>query len=287
MSKTLIVGSNGFIGSSFNKNYEKFIFLSRKNINNKNISLDLSKDNLENLLFDFNDISSIIHTAGISHHNEYNENEIINLNNKITNNVLQFFLNSNASRLIFLSSGKVYGSKSSEPVREDSLLKPYDVIGKSKLLQEENLYKKSSNSKKIIICRLFNAYGKNQNINFVIPKIKHSYYFESKIHLGNIDVMRDFIYIDDVLAALEMLLSYNMLSNNYEIFNISTQRATSISRIMEIFSSLLNKNIEIKIDENLKRPEGIIEVGSNKKIKKFLNWSPEVDMYQGIKKILI
>ena len=283
MSKTLIVGSNGFIGRNFDKRDDRYIFLSRKNVNNKAISIDLSKDQINNLKFNFSEIGTIVHTAGISHHNNYSDSELLFLNNKITENVVNFFLNSNASKLVFLSSGKVYGANTPEPVKETSSLKPYDIIGKSKILQEDYLYKKTSDSKRVIICRLFNAYGLNQNSNFVIPKIKDSYVSRDNIKLGNIDVKRDFIYIDDVIRAIEKLISLKM-SKNYEIFNICTQKGTSISEILEIFSSLLEKNIEIQIEKKLKRSESTIEVGSFEKIHKFTGWKPIIDIYQGIRK---
>lgn len=283
MSKTLIVGSNGFIGRNFDNRDDKYIFLSRKNIGNKAISLDLSKEQINDLKFNFSEIGTIVHTAGISHHNNYSDNELLMLNNKITENVVNFFLNSDASKLIFLSSGKVYGANSPEPIKEISLLKPYDIIGKSKILQEDYLYRKSSGSKKVIICRLFNAYGLNQNNNFVIPKIKDCYIYRDNIQLGNIDVKRDFIYIDDVIRAIEKLINLKM-STNYEIFNICTQKGTSIYEILEIFSLLLKKNIKIKIEKKLKRSESDVEIGSFEKIHKFTGWKPMIDIYQGIEK---
>lgn len=284
MNKTLIIGSSGFIGSHIKRSMGN-IFLSRNSINQKKIKIDLSKDIISKLDYDFNEIKTIIHLAGISHHGGLTNEEILNHNMKITSNVFKFFNEIKANKLIFMSSGKVYGHNKGLPISEDSNLSPYDIVGNTKIQQEEYLYKNSSNEKKVLSIRLFNAYGQNQGKNFVIPKILNSLFSKETLYLGNINVQRDFIYIKDVISALFLLENYEM-GNSFEIYNLSTSKATSIQKIIKIISKLKDLKLHYVVLEDLKRVESEIEVGCNKKIKS-IGWNDKFNIQDGLKDFLI
>ena len=284
LKKTLIIGSSGFIGSHFNRTSDK-IFLSRRLIDEKIIEIDFSKKIISKLDYNFDNVNSIIHLAGISHHGGLMDKEILHHNMKITDNIFKFFSEINARKLIFISSGKVYGSNKNFPICEDSNLSPYDVVGTTKIQQEEYLYKNCSNEKKVISVRLFNAYGKNQGKNFVIAKILNSLSSNELLTLGNIDVKRDFIYIKDVIKALELLINYKM-TNNFETYNLSTSKATSIDKIIKIISKIKNKELFFKISQDLKRIESNIEIGNNSKLKS-IGWNFDYDIFDGLKDLLI
>lgn len=284
MKNTLIIGSNGFIGSHIKRSIGN-IFLSRNSLNDKKIKIDLSKEIISKLDYDFNKINTIIHLAGISHHGGLTNAEITNHNMKITSNVFKFYNEIKANKLIFMSSGKVYGHNKGLPISEDSNLNPYDVIGNTKIEQEEYLYKNSSNEKKVISIRLFNAYGKNQGKNFVIPKILNSLFTKETLYLGNINVQRDFIYIKDVVSALVLLEHYEM-ANSFEIYNLSTSKATSIQKIIKIISKLKDLEIPYVVLEDLKRVESEIEIGCNKKIKS-IGWNDKFNINDGLKDFLV
>lgn len=284
MNNTLIIGSSGFIGSHIKRSIGN-TFLSRNFINNKKISIDFSKEIISKLDYNFNEVRTIIHLAGISHHGGLTNEEILNHNMKITSNVFKFFNQIKANKLIFMSSGKVYGHNKGLPISEDSNLNPYDVIGNTKIQQEEYLYKNSSNEKRVLSIRLFNAYGQNQGKNFVIPKILNSLFSKETLYLGNVNVQRDFIYIKDVISALALLDNYKM-ANNFEIYNLSTSKATSIQKIIKIISKIKDIELPYVILKNLKRIESEIEVGCNKKIKS-IGWNDKFDIYDGLKDFLI
>lgn len=284
MNNTLIIGSSGFIGSHIKRSIGN-TFLSRNFINNKKIRIDFSKEIISKLDYNFNEVRTIIHLAGISHHGGLTNEEILNHNMKITSNVFKFFNQIKANKLIFMSSGKVYGHNKGLPISEDSNLNPYDVIGNTKIQQEEYLYKNSSNEKRVLSIRLFNAYGQNQGKNFVIPKILNSLFSKETLYLGNVNVQRDFIYIKDVISALVLLDNYKM-ANNFEIYNLSTSKATSIQKIIKIISKIKDIELPYVILKNLKRIESEIEVGCNKKIKS-IGWNDKFDIYDGLKDFLI
>lgn len=284
MNNTLIIGSSGFIGSHIKRSIGN-TFLSRNFINNKKIRIDFSKEIISKLDYNFNEVRTIIHLAGISHHGGLTNEEILNHNMKITSNVFKFFNQIKANKLIFMSSGKVYGHNKGLPISEDSNLNPYDVIGNTKIQQEEYLYKNSSNEKRVLSIRLFNAYGQNQGKNFVIPKILNSLFSKETLYLGNVNVQRDFIYIKDVISALALLDNYKM-ANNFEIYNLSTSKATSIQKIIKIISKIKDIELPYVILKNLKRIESEIEVGCNKKIKS-IGWNDKFDIYDGLKDFLI
>jgi len=284
--KILITGCNGYTGSRLatflrEKNYE-VVGLSRNkpdvdftfyqgDVRNKELLQKIIKDE---------DVKVIFHLAAVLKND--NEEENFDINVKGTRNLAEVFSESDAEKLIFSSSGKVYGKINEIPTLETHALNGSTPYGKSKVAAEQELKKYSKEGKQIIILRQTYLYGKGMKDNFLIPTIIKQIKESGTVTLRNTDVKRDFIHIDDLLDLYHSLLEKDFPA--FDVFNVSYGQSISLRKIIEILAKQYNKNVEIK---NLNQPEeNDEELLDTSKIKQVLNWKPKINYEEGLKRCI-
>ncbi len=100
------------------------------------------------------------------------------------------------------------------------------------------------------------------------------------IKLGNIKPKRDFLYIDDVIKGLEILLQNTRDFNSY---NIGSGKSLSIENLCKMLIKIADKDLKIKSKKSLSRTKDIPNIVANcSKIKK-LGWKPTVKLNDGLK----
>jgi nucleoside-diphosphate-sugar epimerase len=90
--------------------------------------------------------------------------------------------------------------------------------------------------------RLFNVIGPFQNENFFIPTlIRRVLKFKNneiaEVPLKTLNAMREFIYIDDVCSAIDVLIEKGESGG---IYNVCSGEGASIEKVIEIIKKLLN-----------------------------------------------
>lgn len=162
-------------------------------------------------------------------------------------------------RFIFSSSAAVYGDELTLPKKEESVIRPLTPYAIDKFAAEK--YVLSYNDLYGIptsAVRFFNVFGCNQNskspysgvISILIDCYKKLLNGEEVIFslFGDGNQSRDFIYIEDVIKALD-LVSKNQNSLG-EVYNIGTGKATSLNKLIEIINTSLNVNLQIIYKES-------------------------------------
>lgn len=140
-------------------------------------------------------------------------------------------------RLIFISSGgTVYGDALELPTKEDSPLKPINHYGNLKVCIENTMRIFNKQHKKnMIVVRVSNPYGPGQDytksVGFIDAAIKKTLAGETIEIWGDGNVVRDYIYIDDVCNMILSLFEYDGIEDT---FNIATGVGTSQNDIIEI-----------------------------------------------------
>jgi UDP-glucose 4-epimerase len=246
----LIIGSEGFIGS-----HCRDYFLNKKykviscDLPNLEISDYYSLNNINgnyDVLFKSYKFDFCINAAGsanvsYSYNNPENDFE---LNVSLLVKLLAAINRNNPDcKLINFSSAAVYGNPNSLPVKESDLLMPVSPYGYHKMLSEKILleYNKIFGLKTCSL-RVFSAYGPR-----LCKQLFWDLYQQSKLS-SNIELFgsgletRDFIYISDLIKALELTMINS--SFNGEVINVASGIETSIKTAAEIFvSNLYNPTV--------------------------------------------
>jgi UDP-glucose 4-epimerase len=151
---------------------------------------------------------AIFHIAGQSSGEVSFDDPVSDLraNTESTLHLLTFAAGTGCARFIYASSMSVYGLQPDAPVRESAPLAPQSFYGVGKLAGEHYTRLYGQYGVGGTCLRLFNVYGPGQNMGnmrqgmvsiFMSMMLK-----DGHIHVkGSPDRFRDFVYIDDVVAA--------------------------------------------------------------------------------------
>ena len=285
MKTILITGINGFLGSKLaSKLIHNYVIIgidkSRANPSRlKNIEVEVfnGEDDFE-CIFIKNRIDAIIHTATI-----YESGGL--LSKQIETNILL------PIRLIEI--GNKYGCKLF--LNTDSFFN--DGRLSYKYLESYSFSKKNlidwfaflNAELKIVNMKLFHMYGPDDNPNKFIPiLLKRLLNNEPNIDMTMGEQRRDFIYIDDVVSAFELVLSqeYNLWGKFNEI-EVGSAVSTSIRELALLMKNIAKSTSKLNFG-GLPYREGELMFSSANNIKlKQLGWLIEYDLERGLIKTII
>ena len=187
-------------------------------------------------------------------------------------------------RLIHTSTSEVYGSALRVPIDEQHPLQgqsPYSAskIGADKLVES---YYRAFGVPAVTI-RPFNTYGPGQSARAIIPTIITQALQAEEIHLGNLDALRDFTYLDDTVAAF--IKAAETPGIDGETFNLGSGHEVSIRELSDEIVALTGSRARVVVDEERLRPEKsevVRLLADNSKARRVLGWAPQVELREGL-----
>lgn len=191
----------------------------------------------------------------------------------------------NHFKLIHTSSSEVYGTALQVPIDENHPLQgqsPYSAskIGADKLVES---FARSYDLQTVTI-RPFNTYGPGQSTRAVIPTIITQAWTQPQVHLGNLTATRDFTYLDDTVDGF--IKAGGLSDMRGEVFNLGSGSEISIGELAQMISEMMQKPLEMIIDEARLRPHRS-EVGrlvsDNRKALERLKWQPVTPLIEGLR----
>jgi UDP-glucose 4-epimerase len=286
----LVTGSLGFIGRNLkihltNKDFQ-VIGLDLPNLTTSSetdIGVHLGEDSVKNKKI-LNKIKPniIIHCAAQTDVTSSLRDPIDDAKSNIIGSIELFQkLNSPMLRhFIYLNSGGAsYNSKTPFPITEDSPIEPESPYGISKVTAENYLrYLCSSNGICFTSLRLSNVYGPiNQNRKGIIFNLYEAANSNRKFMLYGENVTRDYVYIDDVISAIELVLDKALPGN----FNVSSSIETSNSNLLQLALKILEVEMDVEILEP--RPGEVLRSClSNEKLINATGWQPKININKGL-----
>lgn len=307
MKKLLITGTAGFVAGYFieflKENEIEYDILGLDIVDKlscdypsykyKRINLqdkELIKEVIENFKPDY-----ILHLASISSVSEswsYPVESFVNNTNIFLNIIESIRELQLSTRILSVGSSEEYGNYPSDkmPLKEDYELKPCNPYSVARVSQEmlSKLYA-DNYGLNIIMTRSFNHIGPRQNDKFVIPsfvkQLLNAKTTETqRIDVGNIEIVRDFLDVRDVVEAYHKILIEGKIG---EIYNVCSGNGIKLKEIINIVAEQLSITPEIYVDKNRLRPtDNLIIVGDNTKLKSELNWQPKHSLVQTLKDMI-
>jgi dTDP-glucose 4,6-dehydratase len=308
--KFLITGGLGFIGGNFLKiltnkypkskflNIDKFTYAASKDLakelrREKNYNfhkVDICDFNkLRKKFEDFNpDI--VIHFAAESHVDNSIKKpyDFINTNIIGTYNLLKLL--KKKTKIIHISTDEVFGEANKNSFTESSKYDPRSPYSATKA-SSDHLVRAWSNTYGINynIINSSNNFGPYQNKEKFIPVVINSIINQKKIPLyGNGENIREWIYVDDFINAIEFLIKKAIPNQTFLIGSgYAEKNIDLINKIIKI----IKKETEFKIEKNLIKyvkdragHDRVYKVNSNK-IRK-LGWKHKIQLNDGLLKTI-
>jgi nucleoside-diphosphate-sugar epimerase len=305
MSKYLITGGAGFIGSSIAQYLIKqghFVrvldnFYSGKE-ENLDFTIGLGKDKFELIRGDITNsedcekacygMDYVLHQAALRSvpkslddplsYNKVNIDGILYM--------LQAASKHKIKRFVFASSSSIYGDTTNFPEKEEHLpllISPYAL---SKLTGEYYCRIFSEFFGVETVClRYFNVFGPKQALDdeyaVVVPKFIHCILHDEQPPIfGTGKQSRDFTYIENVISA--NILSATTPGIKHEVFNVANGKDNTVLELVDALNRIIGKNIKPKLLPV--RAGDVFRTSADiTKIQQKINYQPRVSFEEGLK----
>jgi len=186
--------------------------------------------------------------------------------------------------LIFISSGgTVYGNPIRLPAMESDPLTPlsYHAAGKVALESFLHTYRHLS-GKVVTILRPSNLYGPEQplrsSFGIIRTMLENVRTGQPLTIWGDGENVRDYLYIDDMVAACCQLIERGCDS---ETFNVGAGIGTSINRLHQLIEHIVG--VSIPVQHLPARPLDVRAITlDNSKLTQTASWAPTISLEEGI-----
>jgi GDP-4-dehydro-6-deoxy-D-mannose reductase len=196
-------------------------------------------------------------------------------------------------RALMVGSAEEYGVVAPEhlPISESAPVDPRSPYALSKSIQNQccrafaTLY-----GMDVVMTRSFNHTGPGQSDAFVLSSFARQLVEiqmgrrEATMHVGNLDVRRDFLDVRDVCAAYERLLEKGSAGETYNVCSGTSHR---IGDLLERLRALAGVKVDVRLDPARLRPVDMPELrGSAGKLADHTGWEPTVPIDETLRALL-
>ncbi len=306
--KILITGAGGFIGSHLTEECVKqgfdvkaFVHYNSKGSWGWLEKTDI-KDEIEVIAGDIRDYDSVFNalkgTQAVFHlaaligipYSYISPKAYIETNINGTYNILQASRELGLENVLVTSTSETYGTAQYVPIDEKHPIVGQSPYSATKIAADQlavSFYRAFNTPVKIV--RPFNTYGPRQSARAIIPTIiTQALNGNNSIKIGNLKPTRDLTFVKDTCKGfLEIYKSENLYG---EITNIGMGADVSIGELVNKIIHLLDKDVEVEIEDKRVRPaESEVErlICDNKKLVENTNWEPSYTLDMGLEETIV
>jgi GDP-4-dehydro-6-deoxy-D-mannose reductase len=206
------------------------------------------------------------------------------------NFITEFLEAGQRPRVLFVSSGEVYGAGHNGPIPEDTPLKPASPYAASKFAAEPAMLGMAEGTGiRMIIARPFTHTGPGQAPLYVLPgmverlrEAKRTGQLE--IPVGNLDPVRDFLDVRDVAKAYLLLLEHGVAG---EAYNVASGVGHRLGDCFATLVRLVGVEAVPVTDASLARPADIsVLIGDPSKLHAATGWTPQIPFEQTLQDLV-
>ncbi len=196
-------------------------------------------------------------------------------------------------RILSVGSTEEYGNANAGlPLKETDCPDPASPYGVARVLQQKlvKIYAESYGVD-IVHTRSFNHIGPYQKPDYVISSFAKQIVQQAKKGLlkielitGDINVVRDFSDVRDVVRAYYLLLYKGIKGETY---NVCSGKGYLIKDMIDLFSTIIGEPIFHTTDEKNFRPsENKVILGSYEKLMNATGWKPQYSIKESLRDII-
>lgn len=311
MSKIVIAGGAGFIGSNLSKRLlsdghdvlvlDNLITSSRKNIEEleENPQFTLFEHDVTNpipeeltaeYVFHLASPASPNHHSHISYHSLPMQTMMVNTTGTL--NLLNFAKNNNA-KFLFASTSEIYGDPKEHPQKEEyrgnvSTIGPRSVYDEAKRFGETlTYYYLRDMDLDVKIARIFNTYGPNMHkddLRMIAQFILQAINNEPITIFGDGTQTRSLCYVEDLVEGLVRLMFYD--NTKGAVVNLGNPEEHTVNEYAELVKKLTSSSSEIVHSEELPLDDPLRRCPDITRASKMLSWEPRVGLSEGLTRMI-
>lgn len=297
----LVTGGAGFIGSALanhlhNQGHEVTVLddLSNGDQDRLDPAIEFTQGDIDNipLLWSLlHEVDSVYHLAAlvsvaqsILHPRDYSR---VNVGGTVS--LMEAMRDTGVQRVVFTSSGAIYGRQPHKPVSEKDQPQPDSPYAVSKWAAEQYIHTIGELwGLETVALRIFNAYGPLQSLPLshapVVPRfLQQALTGGSVVLFGDGQQTRDFVYVDDVVDALVSAATAGEI--NRSVINIGSGVETSINELVDQIELVTGRSVS-----RIYNPSGaggiprlVADISQAESLLKF---GPKIDLQAGLSLML-
>ena len=186
------------------------------------------------------------------------------------------------ARILLIGSADAYTATSPKPypLDESTPLRPRSPYARTKAAAEM-LGRLAARSGLDVVCvRAFNHTGAGQGDPFVVSSFARqiaairSGRMEPRLRVGNLDSIRDFLHVDDVVDAYLALLDRRVPS---DVYHVAGSVGISIRAVLESLMRIAGVEARVEVDPARFRPTDWL-VGDASRLRGATGWQPRIPL---------
>ncbi len=297
----LVTGGAGFLGAALANRlaadgHTVFVLddLSNGSASNLLPTITLTQGDVRNipLLWSLlRDVDCVYHLAAkvsvaesVLHPQAYNE---VNVGGTVS--LMEAIRDTGVRRVVFTSSGAVYGRLPTQPVHENDTPNPDSPYAVSKWAAEQYIHTIGRLwDIETVALRIFNTYGPGQSLPVshapVIPRfLNQALTGGSLVLYGDGRQTRDYIYLTDVVAALVAAATAKAV--NRQVINVGSGTETSLAQLVKQIEQVTGKRVN-QLNNQQKVGGAPRLVADISRAQQLLGFRPLVGLAEGLQRIL-
>lgn len=244
-------------------------------------------------VFEKETIDGVIHFAASSLVGESVEKPLKYFNNNVygIQVLLEVMKEHQVKHIVFSSTAATYGEPDHSPITEETPTNPKNPYGESKLIMEKMMrWCDEAYGMKYVALRYFNVAGAKSDASIgedhdpethLVPIIlqaalgqrKEVAIFGEDYDTPDGTCVRDYVHVEDLIAAHLLALEYLQKGNESNVFNLGSNHGYSVKEMVEAARNVTKKEIPARVAPRRAGDPSTL-VASSEKARKVLGWKP-------------